>query len=97
MGVQVHVVVLQSIDPIHYMRTACIYSGIRFLISDIVMNVSLVIQEVAQIRRRLFQHQPLLHVDPLKLLIWLYAISVEVLEHSIVCSATQCPLFYDSS
>ena len=75
---------LQPIDPIHDVRPACIHIGIEFLIPDTVVYVSLVVQEMAQIGRRLLQHPSLRHVDPLKLIILFYAIIVKALEHVIV-------------
>ena len=83
-AVQVHIVVLQPIDLLHDARPACIRIGFELLIPDTVVYVSLVLQEMAPVGRRLLQHPSLLHVDPLKLAIWFYTITVEVLEHVIV-------------
>ena len=83
-GIQAHIVVLQPIDPILDVRPACIHIGIEFLIPDTIGYASLVVQEMAQIGRRLLQHTSLLHVNPLELVIWFYTIVVEVLEHVIV-------------
>ena len=70
-GIQVHILARQPIDPIHDVRPACIHIGIEFMIADTVVYVSLVVQEMAQIGSRLLQHPSLLHVNPLKLVIWL--------------------------
>ena len=81
---QVHAVVLQSVEPMHDMRTARIYVAVAVLILDVVVDVVLVLEKVGQVWCRLLQHAPHLHIDPFERLVWLIAIGIKVLVYTVV-------------
>jgi len=81
---QVHVVVLQSVELVHGMRTARIYIAVAVLIFDVVVDILLLLEKVSQVWRRLVQPSPHLEVDPLERLVGLIAIGIEVLIYTIV-------------
>ena len=81
---QVHAVVLQSVEPVHDMRTARIYVAVAVLILDVVVDVVLVLEKVGQVWRRLVQPSPHLHIDLFERLVGLIAIGIEVLIDAIV-------------
>ena len=75
---QVHAVVLQSVEPMHDMRTARIYVAVAVLILDVAVDILLVLEKVGQVRGRLLQHTSHLHIDQLERLVWFIAIRIEV-------------------
>ena len=76
---QIHPVVLQSVEPVHDMRTARIDIAVAVLIFDVVVDILIVLESVSQVWRRLVQPSPHLHIDPLERLVGLIAIGIEVL------------------
>ena len=66
------------------MRTTRINVAVAVLILDVVVDVMLVLEKVGQVRGRLLQHAPHLHIDPLERLVWLIAIGIEVFIDTIV-------------
>ena len=62
---QVHTVVLQSVEPMHNMRTARIDIAVAVLIFDVVVDILLSLEEISQIWGSLLQRSPHLHVYPL--------------------------------
>lgn len=66
------------------MRTTRINVAVAVLILDVVVDVMLVLEKVGQVRGRLLQNAPHLHIDPLERLVWLIAIGIEVFIDTIV-------------
>ena len=81
---QVHGVVLQSIEPMHDMRTARIDVPVAVLILDVAVDILLALEKVGQVRGYLIQLSPHRHIDPLQGLVGLIAIGIEVLVDTIV-------------
>ena len=63
--IQVHAVVLQSVELVHGMRTARIDIAVAVLIFDVVGDIRLLMEKVSQVWRRLVQPSPHLQVHPL--------------------------------
>ena len=82
--VQVHAVVLQSVEPMHDMRTARIDVPVAVLILDVAVDILLALEKVGQVRGRLIQHAPHLQIDPLERLVGLITIGIEVLVYAVV-------------
>ena len=80
---QVHAVVLQAVELVHGMRTARVYVAVSVLIFDVV-DILLLREKVSQVWRRLVQPSPHLEIYPLKRLVGLIAIGIEVLIDAVV-------------
>ena len=81
---QVHAVVLQSVELVHGMRTARIYIAVAVLILDVVVDILLLLEKVSQVWRCLVQPSPHLEIYPLERLVGLIAIGIEVLIDAVV-------------
>ena len=81
---QVHAVVLRSVELVHGMRTARIYIAVAFLICVVVVDILILLGKVSQVWRRLVLPSPHLEVDPLKRLVGPIAIGVEVRIDAVV-------------
>ena len=71
-------------QPVHYMRTARIDIPVSVLILDMVVDILLVLEEISQIWQCIVHSLPHLQIDPLKRLVGLSTIGVEVLIHTVV-------------
>ena len=80
---QAHTVVLQSLELAYGTRTARIYVAVSVLIFDVVVDIRFS-REGCQFGRRLVKHSPHLRVNPLKRLVGLTAIGIEVLINTAV-------------
>ena len=78
-GVQVHVLSLQPVEPMHDVRPAGVDAGVRLLISDIVVDEFFWLQKVGEVSFIFVQRLPLLHVDPFELLVGFETVDVEML------------------
>ena len=63
-GVQVHAVILQSVEPMNDMRATSIDIAISILILDSVRDILLVLEKISQVRGRLVQPSSHLHIHP---------------------------------
>ena len=81
---QVHAVVLQSVELVHGMRAARNYKAVAVLIFDVVVYILLMLEKVSQVWRRLVQPSPHLEIYPLERLVGLIAIGIEVLVNTVV-------------
>ena len=82
---QVHAVVLESVELVHGMRTARIYVAVAVLICDVVVDIVLFfLEKVRQVWRRLAQPSLYLEIYPLERLVGLIAIGTKVLVYTVV-------------
>ena len=77
-GVQIHTVVLQSIEPMNDVRATSIDVAVSVLILDIVIDIRLVPEKICQVRGRHVQPSSRLAFRPLK------AVRVEVLVYTVI-------------
>ena len=81
---QVHAIILESIQLVHDALAASIDVAISVLILDSVIDVLLVLEKISQVWGRLVQPSSHLHVHPLNGLVRSIAIRVEVLIHTVI-------------
>ena len=63
-GVQVHAVILQSVEPMNDMRATSIYIAISILMLALVIDILLALEKISQVRGRHVQHSSHLHNKP---------------------------------
>ena len=66
------------------MRPAGIDEGVWILIMDVVVDVVLFFQQIAEVRSGLVERLALPHAQPLELIVRLYAVGIEVLENAVI-------------
>ena len=82
--VQVHVLVLEPIQPVNHVRAAGVDVCLRGLVFDGVVYVFLLLQELGEERLRFAQGPSDFEIDPGELLIWFETVAVEVLVFAVV-------------
>ena len=83
-GVQVHVLHLQPVEPMDDVRPAGVNAYVALLVFDSVVYIFLLLQEVGEVWLLFQQFYPHLDVDPFQFLVRFETVAVEVLEFTVV-------------